>query len=211
MDLEESRVLELMATGSPIRTHMAHLDDAAADLLVEVFVMRYRQEREGLARAFPGVRRLLQYLRARGVPVAVVTSKLREDAVSELAATGLDGWIELVIAFEDTDEHKPSAAPQSAALRSLGVDEGVGVGDLPTDIESARAAGLRALAVTWGYGSVAALRAAGAERVCSTPAALTKALDERLAQAARSSTGRLEGDRVSRESGAHPFWNRRSG
>jgi phosphoglycolate phosphatase-like HAD superfamily hydrolase len=168
---------------------MTHLDDAAADLLVEVFVARYRQEREGLARAFPGVRRLLQHLRNRGVPVAVVTSKLREDVVTELAATGLDEWIELVIAFEETDEHKPAAAPQLAALRSLGVDEGIGVGDLPSDIESARAAGLRAFAVAWGYGDVAALRAAGAERVCVTPAALTKAVKERLAQPPRP-TGR---------------------
>jgi pyrophosphatase PpaX len=193
LELEESRVLELMATGSPIRTHMAHLDDAAADLLVEVFVARYRQEREGLARAFPGVPRLLQHLRSRGVPVAVVTSKLREDAVTELAATGLDEWIEVVIAFEDTDEHKPAAAPQLAALRSLGVDEGIGVGDLPSDIESARAAGLHALAVAWGYGNVAALRAAGAERVCATPAALTKAVKERFAQAARPSTASAPG------------------
>jgi pyrophosphatase PpaX len=197
LELEESRVLELMATGSPIRTHMALLDEAAADLLVEVFVARYRQEREGLARAFPGVPRLLQHLRNRGVPVAVVTSQLREDAVTELAATGLDRWIELVIAFEDTDEHKPAAAPQFAALRSLGVDEGIGIGDLPSDIESALAAGLRAVAVAWGYGNVAALRAAGAERVCATPADLIEALEQRLAQPSCASTGgRRESDRV---------------
>jgi phosphoglycolate phosphatase-like HAD superfamily hydrolase len=195
LELEESQILQLMAIGSPIRTHMAHLDEAAADLLVDVFVARYRQEREGLAQAFPGVRRLLQHLRNRGVPVAVVTSKLREDAVTELAATGLDGWIELVIAFEDSDEHKPAAAPQFAALRSLGVDEGIGVGDLPSDIESARAAGLRALAVAWGYGNVAALRAAGAERVCATPTDLTEALEERLARPSRTSRLR-ESDRV---------------
>ncbi len=195
LELEESQILQLMAIGSPIRTHMAHLDEAAADLLVDVFVARYRQEREGLAQAFPGVRRLLQHLRNRGVPVAVVTSKLREDAITELAATGLDGWIELVIAFEDSDEHKPAAAPQFAALRSLGVDEGIGVGDLPSDIESARAAGLRALAVAWGYGNVAALRAAGAERVCATPTDLTEALEERLARPSRTSRLR-ESDRV---------------
>lgn len=205
LELDESHVLELMAIGSPIRTHMAHLDEAAADLLVEVFVARYREEREGLARPFPGVRRLLQHLRNRGVPVAVVTSKLREDALTELAATGLDRWIELVIAFEDTDEHKPAAAPQLAALRSLGVDEGIGVGDLPSDIKSARAGGLRALAVAWGYGNLAALRAAGAECVCDTPAALTKALEERLGQPPRPSTGVAAGATASRsESGTRP-------
>jgi pyrophosphatase PpaX len=187
LELEERRVLELMATGSPIRKHMAYLDEAAADLLVEVFVTRYREQREGLAQAFPGMHRLLQDLRARGVPAAVVTSKLREDAVAELAATGLDEWVDLLIAFEDTDQHKPAAAPQLAALRGLGVDGGVGVGDLPSDVASARAAGLHALGVTWGYGDEAALRAAGAARVCATTAALTEALEERLVQPSRSS------------------------
>jgi pyrophosphatase PpaX len=107
VELETARISELMATGRPIRTHMAQLDEAAADLLVEVFVQRYRAEREGLARPFPGISRLLRDLRDRDMPLAVVTSKLREDAVAELAATGLGQWVDLAIAFEDTDEHKP--------------------------------------------------------------------------------------------------------
>jgi Haloacid dehalogenase-like hydrolase len=101
LELEEERVLELMATGSPIRVHMGYLDEASSDDLVEAFVAHYRREREGLAQAFPGVTQLLERLRDRRMPVAVVTSKLREDAVTELAATGLDELIEVVIAFED--------------------------------------------------------------------------------------------------------------
>jgi phosphoglycolate phosphatase-like HAD superfamily hydrolase len=180
VELDEARILELMSTGSPIRTHMAHLDELAADSLVEVFVERYRREREGLARAFPGVSELLERLRDEGIAIGVVTSKLRDDAVAELAATGLDQLVDVVIAFEDTDEHKPTAAPQRAALAALGADQGVGVGDLPSDVVSARAAGLRALAVEWGYGSGSALREAGAEAVCRTAAELAQALEERL-------------------------------
>jgi pyrophosphatase PpaX len=180
LELGEERILELMATGSPIRAHMAGLDELAADRLVEVFVERYRQEREGLAQAFPGIGELLERLRARAVPIAVVTSKLRDDAVHELAATGLQEYVHVLIAFEDTDEHKPSPAPQLEALRRLGVSSGVGVGDLPSDILSARAAGLRSLGVSWGYGSAEALREAGAERVCGTAAELDEAIRQSL-------------------------------
>jgi pyrophosphatase PpaX len=164
---------------------MAELDETAADLLVEVFVGHYRQEREGLARAFPGVTTLLRDLRNRDVRVAVVTSKLREDSLAELAATGLYESVEVVIAFEDTDEHKPAPAPQLAALRRLGACGGVGVGDLPSDVVSASEAGLSALAVAWGYGEAAALLEAGAERVCETVGQLTEALEERLATPCR--------------------------
>jgi pyrophosphatase PpaX len=181
LDLEEARILELMATGSPIRAHMARLDEAAADLLVDAFVKYYRDEREGLARAFPGMGRLLRDLRGRGVAVGVVTSKLREDSVAELAATRLDESVEIVVAFEDTQEHKPAAAPHVEALRRLGAVGGVGVGDLPSDVVSAREAGLTAVGVAWGYGESDALRKAGAERVCETVGDLADALEKSIA------------------------------
>jgi pyrophosphatase PpaX len=182
VELEEERILELMATGAPIRAHMARLNETAADLLVESFVAHYRRERDGLARPFPGMSRLLGQLRDHEVRVAVVTSKLRDDTVAELAATGLDESVELVVAFEDTDEHKPAAAPQLEALRRLGASGGVGVGDLPGDVLSARAAGIGALAVSWGYGDPASLREAGAECVCDTAEELAEALQGRVVQ-----------------------------
>lgn len=180
IELDEARILELMAAGSPIREHMAHLDEEAADRLVEVFVERYRQQRADLAQPFAGVDELLACLRDRDIRIAVVTSKLRDDAVPELAATRLEEYVEVLVTFEDTNQHKPSPAPQLEALRRLGASGGVGVGDLPSDIASARAAGLRALGVSWGYGSVQGLREAGAERVCETAADLEKAIQERL-------------------------------
>ena len=172
VELEESRVLELMRTGMPIRAHMALLDEAAADRLVEVFVERYRREREGLARAFPDIPELLASLRRTGVPIAVVTSKLREDARAELSATGLDSEIDVLVAFEDTKDHKPHPAPHLEALRRLGATAGVGVGDLPGDVASARDAGLEPIGVGWGYGAAAELLAAGASCVCETVAEL---------------------------------------
>ena len=182
VELEETRILELMATGAPIRAHMMQLDETAVDLLVESFVAHYRREREGLARPFPGMTSLLRGLRADGIRVAVVTSKLRDDTLAELSATGLDEHVEVVIAFEDTDEHKPAAAPHLEALRRLGASGGVGVGDLPGDVLSARAAGLDALAVSWGYGDPAVLREAGAELVCETPEELAQALQGRVVE-----------------------------
>ena len=179
LELDESRILALMATGKPIRAHMAELDEAACDRLVDVFVERYREAREGAARPFPGIRPLLAGLGARGVPIAVVTSKLRKDALAELAATGLDRLVDVVVAFEDTVEHKPAAGPHLAALQRLAANQGIGVGDLPSDVVSARSAGLRAIGVAWGYGSVPELLAAGAERVCRTDAELADALELR--------------------------------
>jgi pyrophosphatase PpaX len=170
--LDEARVLELMRTGLPIRRHMALLDESLAGALVDAFVAHYRTARDGLVRPFPGMTELLARLRQDGVAVAVVTSKLRPDAAAELEATGLQGDVDLLVAFEDTDEHKPSAAPQLEAMRLAGASDGVGVGDLPSDIASFRAAGLLAIAVSWGYGVPDALVKAGADCVCADAAEL---------------------------------------
>ncbi len=182
IDLSEARVLELMGTGRPIREHMALLDSDAADRLVTAFVACYRLERDGLARPFPGVIGLLERLQAAGIGVGVVTSKLREDALAELGATGLDEHVDVLVAFEDTDEHKPDAAPQHEALRLLQATAGVGVGDLPSDIASARAAGLAAIGVSWGYGARDALLEAGAEHVCDSTEELVRELCMRLSE-----------------------------
>lgn len=172
-----------METGMPIRAHMALLDERFADRLVEVFVESYRRDREGFTRSFPGMLELVDSLRSAGVGIAVVTSKLRDDALAELAATGFLDRTDVVVAFEDTQVHKPDPAPQLAALRALGASsgDGVGVGDLPTDIKSARAAGLAAIGVSWGYGAAPALLEAGAARVCDTAEQLNGELRERLA------------------------------
>lgn len=179
-ELEEAHVLELMETGLPIRAHMALLDEPSADRLVEVFVEQYRRERDGLVQPFPGMLELVGRLREAGVRVAVVTSKLRSDALAELAATGFLGTVDAVVAFEDTHVHKPDAAPHLTALCAVGASGGVGVGDLPTDIESARAAGLAAIGVSWGYGSTQSLLEAGATCVCDAAEQLDRELRERL-------------------------------
>lgn len=183
VELEEGRVLELMSTGMPIRAHMALLDENAADRLVAVFVERYRLERAGFARPFPGMVDLLGRLRSAGVGVGVVTSKLKQDALAELRATGLSEHIEVVVAFEDTDEHKPAATPLREAVRRLSANVIVSVGDLPSDIASARAAGLAAIGVSWGYGGRSTLIDAGAECVCDSAEELERELGARLGTA----------------------------
>jgi phosphoglycolate phosphatase-like HAD superfamily hydrolase len=183
--LEKSRVLELMRTGLPIRRHMGLLDESLAGALVDAFVAHYRIARDGLVRPFPGITELLARLHQSDVAVAVVTSKLRPDAVAELEATGLQGHVDVLVAFEDTDEHKPSAAPQLEAMRLVGATDGLGVGDLPTDIASFRAAGFPAIAVTWGYGVPEALVEAGADCVCTDAAELEHEVMTRLSQESR--------------------------
>ncbi len=116
-----------------------------------------------LIRRYDGVPHLLEGLRAAGVVVGVVTSKRRDTARLALEAVGIADLVEVLAGLEDTDRHKPDPAPLLHGAGVLGVDPAacVYVGDAVVDVGAARAAGMDAVAVTWGAGDAAALEAAG--------------------------------------------------
>lgn len=97
---------------------------------------------------FPGVRGLLGKLRARGVPVALVTSSRRSVVERSLPPDIAEAFAYMVTA-EDVGKHKPHPDPYLTAARALGVEPGrcLVVENAPAGIESARAAGATCFAV----------------------------------------------------------------
>lgn len=113
---------------------------------------------------FPGIESLLQDLTDARIKLAVVTTKRSDAAVQVLDAARIATHFRAVIGGDSTPHTKPHPAPARAALAALAAtpDEASVVGDTTFDIEMARAAGCRPIAVRWGYGSPASLRKAGA-------------------------------------------------
>ncbi len=128
-----------------------------------------------LIRRYAGVPELLSALAAAGVTTAVATSKRRSTARIALEAVGIEGRLDVVAAMEDTNRHKPDADPLLHAAAALWVQPAdcAYVGDAVVDVLAARAAGMAAVAVTWGAGEREALVAAGPEVVVDTVGELT--------------------------------------
>ena len=103
---------------------------------------------------YPGVANLLEDLRAAGAATGVVTAKGRDAADASLKQLGLDALIEVACTREDTTAHKPDPAPLLAGLARLGASPGQAayIGDATWDVLAAQAAGMAAIAVTWGAG-----------------------------------------------------------
>lgn len=104
---------------------------------------------------------LLEALTAAGVRVAVVTSKREQTARLALEGVGIDHLVRVVAGLEDTERHKPAPDPLLHGAAALGVDPATCayVGDATVDLQAARAAGMAAVAVTWGAGERDALAA----------------------------------------------------
>ncbi|MCW2794308.1 MAG: ppaX [Nocardioides sp.] len=105
------------------------------------------------ARLYPGIRELLEELRNRGYRMAVVTSKRRKTAIPTLEALGIADFFVTVVAEDDVTRMKPDPEPVEMTAAALGVDPSdlLVVGDNPTDMYAAHAAGSAAAAAAWGY------------------------------------------------------------
>lgn len=86
------------------------------------------------------------------LPLGIVSSAPRQKITDELHRHGLGHVFAAVIAYEDCSKVKPAPDPLLLAAQRLGVDAGdcVYVGDMVDDIQAAKAAGMKSVAVTWG-------------------------------------------------------------
>lgn len=118
--------------------------------------------------AYPGMPELISELAAAGIATGVATSKRRPVAIDSLRLAGID--LEVTVAAEDTTSHKPEPEPLVLARERLGMADAptVYVGDALVDIQAARAAGMDAIAVTWGAGEPDVLAGAGPTALAST-------------------------------------------
>lgn len=100
----------------------------------------------------PNAREALEALSAKGLKMAVVTTKSRYNAVKILEFFGLAHYFNAVVGFEDTYEHKPSPEPIMKAAAMIGIEASAlaVVGDTDADVAAGRAAGAITIAITTG-------------------------------------------------------------
>jgi phosphoglycolate phosphatase len=153
-------------------------DPADAPRLTPRFLALYEPNAARSTRPYPGVPETLRALKARGLRIAVVTNKPESATREILASLDLAPLIEAVVGGDTAPERKPHPAPVLLALERLAVApaEAVMVGDNHHDVSAARAAGVRAIAVTYGYSHVPHAEL-GAERLIATFPELLAALD----------------------------------
>ncbi len=127
---------------------------------------------------FEGMHGLLHRLHGAGWLLGVATGKSDRGLRSCLANHGI---ADLFTTLQTADRHpsKPHPAMLEAALFEAGVEVGqaVMIGDTSFDMEMARAAGVRAIGVDWGYHAADELEATGAIAVADSMARLEELID----------------------------------
>ena len=105
-------------------------------------------------RLFPGVAELLAAIDQRAIAWGIVTNKATRSTRKIVASLGLESRVACVVCGDSTPHLKPNPASLLHAAKELRLapPSCVYLGDDQRDIDAARAAGMRSVAVAWGYG-----------------------------------------------------------
>ncbi|MCP1200709.1 HAD-IA family hydrolase [Notoacmeibacter sp. MSK16QG-6] len=170
------------------------LDLAIAELLpanaasdVPHLVQRYKEHYHRMRLAgqyadpiYDGIAELIATLEMRDdVLLGIVTGKSRRGVASVFAAHGFgDHFVTVRTADDCPSKPHPAMVWECCSETGMEPADTLVIGDTVYDMEMAVSADARAIGVDWGYGSVDALRRAGAEVVLSRPDQLLTCLPE---------------------------------
>lgn len=113
---------------------------------------------------FPGTHETLTKIANTGAPIGVVTSTLKAnmtDKETVLKRYELDRLLDIIITIDDTQRKKPAPEPLHLCAKKLDIppEACVYVGDMTSDIEAGKKAGMKTIAVLTGFDDYQSLNA----------------------------------------------------
>jgi len=129
--------------------------DSIDETLTEELIKEYRawniEMHDQMAVEFDGVADTLRILKARGIKMAIVSTKRQDIIQRGLKLMGIEDIFEVVIALDDVVNPKPDPEPIVLALNRLNAskEEALMIGDNSHDIEGGHNAGVRTAGVAW--------------------------------------------------------------
>lgn len=112
---------------------------------------------------------------SRRYPVGIVSNKpdIATKALAKELFGGIPAW------GESADcQRKPAPDMLHKAVQEMGADRCIYVGDSEVDVQTAKNAGCKCLAVLWGFRDKQVLLDAGAENLCASPADMVRMIEE---------------------------------
>ncbi|KXX65452.1 phosphoglycolate phosphatase [Marichromatium gracile] len=145
--------------------------DRAYPIFLELYA-EYTFERAAL---YPGVREGLDFLKAAGYPLGLVTNKAARFTGPLLRHLGLYEDFGIIISGDTLPACKPDPLPLQHAARHFGADPAASlmVGDSVSDVRAARAAKFGIICTSYGYNHGQDIRDSGPDAVIDSLTELT--------------------------------------
>jgi phosphoglycolate phosphatase len=142
------------------------VDEPRLDALYAAFLEHYSAHMADRTRPFPGAVEALDRFAGAGWQLAICTNKLEGLSRQLLAQLGMADRFAAIAGQDTFGVRKPDPRHLTETIRTAGgrPERAVMVGDTSIDIDAARGAGVRSVAVSFGYSPVPAT-ALGADHV----------------------------------------------
>jgi phosphoglycolate phosphatase len=136
--------------------HGRALSTAELDRLMEAFLAEYVGRMPGRSRVYPGAAQALDRFAAAGWRLAVCTNKYEASARRLLTLLGLADRLAAIVGQDTFGFRKPDPRHLTKTISAAGGDpsRAVMVGDSLTDVDTAIAAGVPMIAVSFGYSAM---------------------------------------------------------
>jgi phosphoglycolate phosphatase len=153
-------------------------DEARVDLAVHHYRERFNDIGWSEHSVYPGIAEIISALVAKGHRLAVVTSKITDQARRVVDHLPFGHHFGAVFGPHAGVRTSEKAALVATALREMGgrPDDTTMIGDRRFDIEGARANAVRSIGVLWGFGGIEELREAGADHIVADASELSECL-----------------------------------
>lgn len=131
-------------------------------------------------RPYPGIGQLLEALRDRETPMAVLSNKPHDATLAMVGHFFPADSFRLVLGARPNKPRKPDPAAALEAAEHLGVaaQSVLFLGDSDVDMQTAKAADMTALGAAWGFRGPEELQAHGARAILHTPLELLEWLGQ---------------------------------
>ena len=152
-------------------------DEDLGERIYERFLEVYDREKNHYTKPYDGILELIALLKARGIACAVLSNK-NDDAVAALCEAHFPNCFEFTQGMRPGMAPKPAPDALFALCTRMGInpEDAVYIGDSEVDVKTAQAAGMRLVAVTWGFRSREMLAKTGAKEMIDAPRELIEKL-----------------------------------
>ena len=176
------RFATFIGSGARVAASRALPEVARVDDAIDRLVARQREIHETIWKdevtVYKGIPELLDYLAKKDIPSAVLTNKDEPAAVACLAHCFPDHHFQTVQGRREGVALKPDPTSANRIIDDLGLPSGeiAMLGDTEVDLQTAAAAGMLGVAVSWGFRTVNVLLETGCDILLEDPLALIERL-----------------------------------
>jgi pyrophosphatase PpaX len=123
--------------------------------MIQTYLDVYRTREFSYITPYPYVLDTLAYFHQKRIPQAVITTKFKRSAMPSIVHFGLDRFLKAVITLDDVSHPKPHPEPIYQAIRRFKAQNALMIGDMPSDIQAGKRAGILTCGVEWSLKSSA--------------------------------------------------------